>query len=160
MIGEAPGAEEDKRGECFVGRAGKVLDEVMASIGLNTNQDLLIVNIVKCRPPDNRPPRAEEALACASHLEKQIRLFHPEIILLLGRTALKHILPELAKIPMKESAGKIFEGIFFEEKIKILFQGASNDIFIKSITKGWFVEKNAMENFYVGYIKSSDIIIK
>jgi len=119
VIGEAPGAEEDKKGQCFVGRAGKVLDEVMASVGLDTNRDTLIINIVKCRPPDNRPPRAEEAVECSPYLEKQIRLFDPEIILLLGRTALKHILPEAAKLPMKDLVGKVFEGVFFEEKKKI-----------------------------------------
>ena len=119
VIGEAPGAEEDKKGQCFVGRAGKVLDEVMASIGLDTNRDALIINIVKCRPPDNRPPRREEAAQCSAHLEKQIQLFEPEIILLLGRTALKHILPELAKKPMKEIVGRVFDGFFFEEKKKI-----------------------------------------
>jgi len=119
VIGEAPGAEEDKQGKCFVGRAGKVLDEVMASIGLDTDRDMLIVNVVKCRPPDNRPPRTEEAATCAPFLEKQIRLFDPEIILLLGRTALKHVMPDRAKIAMKESAGKIFDGIFFAEKKKI-----------------------------------------
>ena len=119
VIGEAPGAEEDKQGKCFVGRAGKVLDEVMASIGLDTNRDLLIVNVVKCRPPDNRQPRAEEAAECFPYLEKQIKIFNPEIILLLGRTALKHLLPDHAKLPMKDSVGKIFEAVFFEEKKKI-----------------------------------------
>ena len=119
VIGEAPGAEEDKKGQCFVGRAGKVLDEVMASIGLDTNRDMLIANVVKSRPPDNRPPRTEEADECFPYLEKQIRLVDPEIILLLGRTEAKHVLPELTKTPMKDSAGKIFEGTFFREKKKI-----------------------------------------
>ncbi len=119
VIGEAPGAEEDKKGQCFVGRAGKVLDQVMASVGLDTNRDMLIINVVKCRPPANRPPRAEEASECSPYLEKQIRLVDPEIILLLGRTALKHVSPERAKIPMKDSVGKIFEGTFFKEKKKI-----------------------------------------
>ena len=119
VIGEAPGAEEDKKGECFVGRAGKVLDQVMASIGLDTHRDMLIVNVVKCRPPDNRPPQKKEVDACSSYLEKQIRLMNPEIILLLGRTALKHIMPHLAKSSMKENAGKIFEAAFFEEQKKI-----------------------------------------
>ena len=119
IIGEAPGAEEDKMGQCFVGRAGKVLDQVMASIGLDTNQDTLIINVVKCRPPGNRPPKPEEAAQCAGYLEKQIRLCNPEIILLLGRTALKHILPEKAKLPMKEMVGQLFDGFLFEDKIKI-----------------------------------------
>lgn len=108
-IGEAPGAEEDKKGQCFVGRAGKVLDQVMSSIGLDTNKDLLIVNVVKCRPPDNRPPRSDEVAACRPYLEKQIQVMDPGIILLLGRTALKHILPERATVSLKQSVGKIFE---------------------------------------------------
>ena len=120
VIGEAPGAEEDKRGQCFVGRAGKVLDSVMADIGLDTNQDMLIINIVKCRPPKNRPPRDEEASECSPFLEKQIRLVNPEIILLLGRTALKHVMPALADEPMDEHVGKIITGTFFKEKKEIL----------------------------------------
>lgn len=119
VIGEAPGAQEDKAGQCFVGRAGKVLDKVMAEIGLDTNRDVLIVNIVKCRPPDNRPPREEEAAQCSGYLEKQIRLADPQIILLLGRTALKHVLPELAEMPMEANAGKVFSGTFFKEKKEI-----------------------------------------
>lgn len=119
VIGEAPGAQEDKAGKCFVGRAGKVLDQVMAFIGLDTNQDTLIINVVKCRPAGNRPPKPQEAAQCSGYLEKQIRLCAPEIILLLGRTALKHILPDQAKAPMKDLVGRIFEGLFFEEKIRI-----------------------------------------
>ncbi len=119
VIGEAPGAEEDKLGKSFVGRAGKVLDGVMASIGLDTNRDMLIANVVKCRPPDNRPPRAEEAATCFPFLEKQIGLVDPEIIVLLGRTAMKYLMPQKAKMPMKDIVGKIFTGVFFPEKKQI-----------------------------------------
>ncbi len=119
MIGEAPGAEEDKTGRSFVGRAGKVLDGVMASIGIDTDRDTLIANVVKCRPPDNRPPRADEAETCFPFLEMQIKICDPQLIVLLGRTAMKYIMPDKAKLPMKDIVGKIFTGIFFKEKKEI-----------------------------------------
>src|SRR3989338_3284847 len=84
MIGEAPGENEDLQGKAFVGRAGRLLDEMMKEIGFDTNQDSLIINVVKCRPPENRAPRSEEVSACNPFLQKQIELIKPKIILLLG----------------------------------------------------------------------------
>lgn len=115
VIGEAPGENEDLQGKAFVGRAGQLLDKIMASIGLDTNKDTLIINVVKCRPPENRAPVEAEAKACRPYLDLQIKLVNPRIILLLGATALKHIIPEKKKFSMEEEAGKFFTHPDFPE---------------------------------------------
>jgi DNA polymerase len=93
VIGEAPGEKEDSTGSAFVGRAGKLLDEILKAINLDTEKDVLIVNIVKCRPPGNRAPLREEVNACMPYLHKQIKLVQPQVIVLLGAVALKHMIP-------------------------------------------------------------------
>lgn len=87
FIGEAPGAEEDRLGEPFVGPAGQLLDAMLAAIGLNRQHDVYITNMVKCRPPANRNPDADEQRACRAFLERQIQLVQPRLIVLLGRVA-------------------------------------------------------------------------
>ena len=79
IIGEAPGAEEDRRGEPFVGRAGQLLDEMLRAAGQQRAQ-VFIANILKCRPPNNRDPEAEEAAACRAYLQRQIELIQPRIL--------------------------------------------------------------------------------
>ena len=91
VIGEAPGAEEDARGEPFVGRAGGLLNSMLKAIGLSREQ-VFIANILKCRPPGNRDPRPEEAIACRPYLERQIALIEPKIILAVGRIAAQNLL--------------------------------------------------------------------
>lgn len=91
IIGEAPGAEEDRQGEPFVGRAGQLLDAMLAAIGLQREQ-VYIANILKCRPPSNRDPRAEEVVACSGWLGRQIALVEPELILAVGGVAAKNLL--------------------------------------------------------------------
>lgn len=91
IIGEAPGAEEDRRGEPFVGRAGKLLDEMLRAIG-QSRDAVFIANILKCRPPNNRDPRTAEAAACREYLERQIELVQPRIILAAGRVAAQNLL--------------------------------------------------------------------
>lgn len=91
VIGEAPGAEEDKRGEPFVGRAGALLNAMLAAIGL-PREAVFIANILKCRPPHNRDPKPAEVLACAAYLERQIALIQPTIILAVGRIAAQNLL--------------------------------------------------------------------
>ena len=91
IIGEAPGAEEDRRGEPFVGRAGKLLDEMLRAVG-QAREQVFIANILKCRPPKNRDPKTDEAAACRSHLERQIALVNPRIILAVGRVAAQNLL--------------------------------------------------------------------
>ncbi|MDJ0758093.1 MAG: uracil-DNA glycosylase [Woeseiaceae bacterium] len=91
IVGEAPGAEEDRRGEPFVGRAGKLLDEMLKALGLDRNT-VFIANILKCRPPNNRDPKQDEADACRSYLNRQIDLIKPKIILAVGRIAAQQLL--------------------------------------------------------------------
>jgi uracil-DNA glycosylase len=109
MIGEAPGENEDLQAKVFVGRAGKLLDELLKNIGFETNQESLIINVVKCRPPKNRAPKLEEVIACGAFFRKQIELVKPKIILLLGATALKHVIKDKGGFSMGEEAGKFFE---------------------------------------------------
>jgi len=91
LIGEAPGADEDKQGVPFVGKAGQLMDKAFA--GLDVSRDkLYIANIVKCRPPLNRVPTEDEAEACLNYLRNQVILINPKIIVLMGSTALKNIL--------------------------------------------------------------------
>jgi DNA polymerase len=92
IVGEAPGQNEDQQGEPFVGAAGKLLDQLLRGIGLS-RADVFITNILKCRPPGNRDPQPGEVQACSPYLEQQLRLIHPEVVLLLGRHALGRLLP-------------------------------------------------------------------
>lgn len=92
FIGEAPGAEEDRRGEPFVGRAGQLLDNMLAALGLRHGDNVYIANILKCRPPGNRNPRPDEAAACRGYLDRQIDLVGPRVIVALGRIAAQALL--------------------------------------------------------------------
>ena len=105
FIGEAPGRDEDKQGKPFVGRAGKLLTEIISSINL-TREDIYIANTVKCRPPNNRNPEEKEVEACSDYLEQQIDLIKPKVIVLLGKIAANRVL----KIdqPIGELRKKIF----------------------------------------------------
>ncbi len=107
VIGEAPGAEEDKRGEPFVGRAGKLLDSMLQAVGL-TRQEVYITNIVKCRPPGNRDPRSEEADACWEYLSAQIQLVDPALLLAVGRVAAQRLLG--VESPVGRMRGRAHEG--------------------------------------------------
>ncbi len=92
FIGEAPGAEEDRLGEPFVGQAGKLLDAMLAAIGLERGRNVYIANVLKSRPPGNRDPRPEETAACLPYLERQIELMRPRLIVALGRIAAQSLL--------------------------------------------------------------------
>ena len=91
IVGEGPGHDEDIRGEPFVGRSGQLLDRMLAAIGIEREQ-VYITNIVKCRPPNNRDPKAEEALQCRMYLEAQIRQIAPKVILAVGRVSAHNLL--------------------------------------------------------------------
>ncbi|MET0066238.1 MAG: uracil-DNA glycosylase [Candidatus Thiodiazotropha sp.] len=91
VIGEAPGADEDRQGEPFVGRAGQLLNAMLLAMGFQ-REEVFIANIVKCRPPNNRDPRAEEALSCEPYLMRQIELIQPRVILAVGRIAAQNLL--------------------------------------------------------------------
>ena len=92
VIGEGPGAQEDASGQPFVGRAGQLLDQMLASVGIDSNCDAYICNVVKCRPPENRKPTPEEMAACRPWLRRQIALVNPALILLAGATAMEGVL--------------------------------------------------------------------
>lgn len=94
IVGEAPGQHEDETGLPFVGRSGQLLDKILESVNLTTEEDVYIANINKCRPPNNRVPTPSEMAACLPYLLEQIRLVDPKIILLTGATALKGLTGE------------------------------------------------------------------
>jgi uracil-DNA glycosylase family 4 len=98
FVGEGPGADEDEQGEPFVGQAGKLLDGMLSAIGLERGQAVYIANVVKCRPPGNRTPTAEEAAACAPFLDRQIDLIQPRLIVALGKTAAMRLLGTAASL--------------------------------------------------------------
>ena len=97
VIGEAPGAEEDRQGQPFVGKAGQLLNEMLFAIGLQ-REAVYIANIVKCRPPQNREPTAEEAAHCAQYLREQIDLIQPKVILCVGKVAANNLLGNVASL--------------------------------------------------------------
>jgi uracil-DNA glycosylase family 4 len=105
IIGEAPGADEDRQGEPFVGRAGRLLNNMLLSIGLNRDQ-VFIANILKCRPPNNRDPKPEEVEQCEPYLHQQVNLLRPKIILALGRIAAHNLLKTDA--PLGRLRGKCY----------------------------------------------------
>lgn len=112
LIGEAPGADEDATGVPFVGRAGKLLNELLEASGLSREKDFYMCNTIKCRPPQNRQPSREEKAACEIYLKAQISLVKPKIILLCGSTAASSFIDEEFKIT--QIRGKwlnIFDGI-------------------------------------------------
>jgi len=107
LIGEAPGAEEDARGEPFVGQAGKLLDNMLAAIGLERSAGVYIANVLKCRPPGNRNPEAGEVGQCSPHLIRQIALVRPKLIVAMGRFAAQTLLASDASIASMR--GRMFE---------------------------------------------------
>jgi uracil-DNA glycosylase len=112
IVGEAPGQNEDQQGEPFVGAAGKLLDQLLRGIGLSRG-DVFITNILKCRPPGNRDPQPAEAEACSPYLEQQLRLIHPEVVLVLGRHALARLLPGYDSISRLHGKVVVKEGVSY-----------------------------------------------
>lgn len=110
VIGEAPGADEDKQGEPFVGRAGKLLTDILKAINLS-REDVFIANILKCRPPGNRDPLPAEMETCIPYLHKQIELVNPKIILCLGRVAANGLLNKKLSLGALREADYEFRGI-------------------------------------------------
>jgi uracil-DNA glycosylase len=98
LVGEAPGAEEDARGEPFVGQAGRLLDNMLASIGLMRGANVYIANVLKCRPPGNRNPEPREVAQCSPYLQRQIELIRPRLIMAMGRFAAQTLLDTDATI--------------------------------------------------------------
>ncbi len=107
LVGEGPGAEEDQRGEPFVGQAGRLLDNMLAAIGLRRGEDVYIGNAVKCRPPHNRTPEQAELATCRPYLERQIALVQPRLLVALGRPAAQALLDR--EIAISAARGKLFD---------------------------------------------------
>jgi len=110
FVGEAPGRDEDMRGEPFVGRAGKLLDKMMAEVGLS-RQDVYIANILKCRPPNNRDPEPSEAEECEPYLLAQIKLIKPKVICCLGRISAQRLLKTTATLGSMRQKQYDFHGV-------------------------------------------------
>ena len=105
VIGEAPGAEEDRQGKPFVGAAGKLLDAMLQAIGLSREQNVFVANMLKCRPPGNRDPKAEEIAACLPYLMRQIAAIKPKLILAVGRIAAQSLLA--TDVPLGRLRGRV-----------------------------------------------------
>ena len=110
FIGEGPGEQEDLQGEPFVGRAGKLLDDMLSLIDLDRTKNIYIANIVKCRPPGNRDPKETEQVACISWLYRQMVLLNPKIVVCLGRIAAGMIMNKNLKITKEHGLWYIIEG--------------------------------------------------
>ena len=98
IVGEAPGAEEDRQGEPFVGQAGRLLDAMLGSLGLARDRNVYVANVLKCRPPGNRNPEPDEVEQCGPYLERQVALVQPKLILAMGRFAVQSLLQSDASI--------------------------------------------------------------
>lgn len=120
LIGEAPGADEDAQGEPFVGRAGKLLNDILKAINL-TREEVYIANILKCRPPGNRDPQLLEMETCIPYLHKQIELIKPKIILCLGRVAANGLLNK--KLSLGDLRNNIYE--FNNVKVMVTYHPAA-----------------------------------
>jgi DNA polymerase len=117
VIGEAPGADEDEQGLPFVGRAGKLLTDILKAINFS-REDIYICNILKCRPPDNRNPNPEEILKCEPYLIKQIELIKPKLILCVGTFAGQTMLR--VKEPLGKMRGKFYNITFGNTEVKVM----------------------------------------
>jgi uracil-DNA glycosylase family 4 len=120
FIGEGPGAEEDRQGLPFVGPAGRLLDKIIAAIGLR-REEVYIANVVKCRPPRNRDPQADEVAACRPYLEEQVRLVRPKVIVALGRVAAQTLLG--TDLPLRQLRGQWLH--FQEVPLRITYHPAA-----------------------------------
>jgi uracil-DNA glycosylase len=111
IVGEAPGAEEDLKGEPFVGQSGKLLDNMLAAIKLVRGKNVYIANTVKCRPPESRDPHAEELLQCSPFLQRQVALIRPKLIVALGKVAAQTLLASDAGITGLRGKLHSYEGV-------------------------------------------------
>ena len=111
FIGEAPGAEEDARGEPFVGQAGRLLDNMLAALGIARERNVFIANVLKCRPPNNRTPEPLEVDACRPYLERQVALIAPKLIVALGRSAASLLLDSDSSIASLRGRVHRYRGI-------------------------------------------------
>ena len=118
IVGEAPGEEEDLQGAPFVGRSGKLLDEVLTEAGLDVSKDVYVANIIKCRPPGNRKPTEEETNSCMSYLEEQLEVVAPKVIVSLGATATSSLV--LVENSMTKLRGKFYRRHYIDSTILVM----------------------------------------
>ena len=111
FVGEGPGADEDVQGEPFVGQAGKLLDNMLAAIKLKRGTNVYIANVVKCRPPNNRTPEADEVTQCMPYLQRQVALINPKLIVALGKTAATALLGRDATLGSLRGTIHTYQGI-------------------------------------------------
>jgi DNA polymerase len=111
FVGEAPGAEEDAKGEPFVGQAGRLLDNMLAALGMRRETNVYIANVLKCRPPGNRTPEPGEVDACRPYLDRQIELIRPKLIVALGRSAATTLLAVDATIASLRGRVHRYQGV-------------------------------------------------
>ena len=121
LVGEAPGYWEDVKGRPFVGAAGKLLDELLADIGLSRGE-IYIANVLKCRPPKNRDPRPEEVEACTPYLDRQIRIISPRVIVSLGRHSTRYLLGKagLEFGQMRTAHGQVYQLEILDLKLLLM----------------------------------------
>ncbi len=117
LIGEAPGFNEDQEGKPFVGRSGKLLDQIFASVNLSREKDIYICNTIKCRPPNNRNPSREEMLACKEYLDAQLNILKPRIIILCGAIAVSCFIG--SGLGITKIRGKWFDGPYNSQMMPI-----------------------------------------
>ncbi|MBL4693831.1 uracil-DNA glycosylase [Candidatus Gracilibacteria bacterium] len=141
FIGEGPGKNEDLQGLPFVGAAGKFLDKMLNSIGME-RKDIYIANVVKCRPPSNRDPLPAEVKACWPYLEEQIKLIKPRLIVTLGKHSMQRFLPDL-KISEAHGEARVADGIWQKKQVFLplyhpaaaLYNPASRDVHFEDFKK-------------------------
>jgi len=114
FVGEAPGLQEAKTGRPFCGASGKILDDLLESVGIK-REEVYIANLLKCRPPENRDPQPEEIKTCSSYLERQIKIIKPKVICLLGRYSMEFLMEKFGIKDQREGISKI-HGRLFENK--------------------------------------------
>jgi len=117
FVGEAPGANEDERGEPFVGRSGSVLDDALRDAGL-ARADVRITNCVRCRPPDNRDPEREELANCRDHLARELAVVDPEVVVTLGKVPSQHLLER--SVAITNEAGSVHDARVGDESYRVL----------------------------------------
>jgi len=152
LIGEAPGENEDLQGIPFVGRAGKLLNEFLASAEISRENDLYIINTLKCRPPKNRVPSMKEKESCRHFLISQIEIIDPKIILLCGATAMKSFIAD--KTPISKRRGEVFEIEVNGKKYKAM------PIFHPSyLLRNHSIEENSPRDFMLKDLKKAKNLV-
>ncbi|MFA9516830.1 uracil-DNA glycosylase family protein [Halopenitus sp. H-Gu1] len=145
FVGEAPGADEDERGEPFVGRSGDVLDEALRKAGL-VRSDVRITNCVRCRPPDNRDPSVEELSNCRGHLLAEIEGLDPELIVTLGKVPSQHLLER--DVAITSEAGSVLDS---------RIGGASRRVLLSVHPAATLYDRSQREGFFEGIVEAAQI---